>query len=121
MLGTAGDTGTRVTPGDTLAQVTMLGTAGDTGTRVTPGDTLAQVTMLGTAGDTGTRVTPGDTLAQMFVYLSFPVGVFWVSNQAAPFQGGVVKRKREIFPPDNPERRRALAELKRRLREGTRD
>ncbi|XP_064900032.1 protein PET100 homolog, mitochondrial [Columba livia] len=60
-------------------------------------------------------------ILRMFLYLSFPVGVFWVSNQAGPFQGGVVKRKREIFPPDDPERRRVLAELKRRLREGTRD
>ncbi|XP_065715333.2 protein PET100 homolog, mitochondrial [Patagioenas fasciata] len=60
-------------------------------------------------------------ILRMFLYLSFPVGVFWVSNRAGPFQGGVVKRKREIFPPDDPERRRALAELKRRLREGTRD
>ncbi|XP_076220191.1 LOW QUALITY PROTEIN: protein PET100 homolog, mitochondrial [Aptenodytes patagonicus] len=62
-------------------------------------------------------------ILRMLLYLSFPVGVFWVSNQAGYFQRHVVQRKREIFPPDNPERRRAMAELKRRLREGkgTRD
>uniref|UniRef100_A0A8V5H0D5 Uncharacterized protein n=1 Tax=Melopsittacus undulatus TaxID=13146 RepID=A0A8V5H0D5_MELUD len=41
---------------------------------------------------------------QMFLYLSFPVGLFWVSNQAEYFQHHVVQRRREIFPPDNPER-----------------
>ncbi|XP_068853986.1 protein PET100 homolog, mitochondrial [Aphelocoma coerulescens] len=57
-------------------------------------------------------------ILRMLVYLSFPVGVFWVSNQAEFFQRHVIDRKREIFPPDNPERRRAMAELKQRLREG---
>uniref|UniRef100_A0A8D2QU29 Uncharacterized protein n=1 Tax=Zosterops lateralis melanops TaxID=1220523 RepID=A0A8D2QU29_ZOSLA len=40
----------------------------------------------------------------MFLYLTFPVGVFWVSNQAEFFQRHVIDRKREIYPPDNPER-----------------
>ncbi|XP_050162201.1 protein PET100 homolog, mitochondrial [Myiozetetes cayanensis] len=57
-------------------------------------------------------------MLRMFLYLSFPVGVFWVSNQAEFFERHVIERKREIFPPDDPERRRAMAELKRRLREG---
>ncbi|XP_066842556.1 protein PET100 homolog, mitochondrial [Anser cygnoides] len=52
---------------------------------------------------------------RMLLYLSFPVGVFWVSNQAQYFERFVVRRKREIFPPDNPERRRAVAELKQRV------
>ncbi|XP_005533598.1 protein PET100 homolog, mitochondrial [Poecile atricapillus] len=56
-------------------------------------------------------------ILRMLVYLSFPVGVFWVSNQAEFFQRHVIDRKREIFPPDNPEQRRAMAELKQRLRE----
>ncbi|XP_049653802.1 protein PET100 homolog, mitochondrial [Accipiter gentilis] len=62
-------------------------------------------------------------ILRMLVYLSFPVGIFWVSNQASYFQRHVVERKREIFPPDDPDRRRAMAELKQRLREGkgTRD
>ncbi|XP_033927928.1 protein PET100 homolog, mitochondrial [Melopsittacus undulatus] len=57
-------------------------------------------------------------ILRMFLYLSFPVGLFWVSNQAEYFQHHVVQRRREIFPPDNPERRKALAALKQRLREG---
>ncbi|XP_066426889.1 protein PET100 homolog, mitochondrial isoform X1 [Molothrus aeneus] len=57
------------------------------------------------------------SLSQMFLYLSFPVAVFWVSNQADLFQHYVIDRKREIFPPDTPERRQAMAELKQRLRE----
>ncbi|XP_062367883.1 protein PET100 homolog, mitochondrial [Cinclus cinclus] len=57
-------------------------------------------------------------ILRMFVYLTFPVAVFWVSNQAEFFQRHVIDRKREIFPPDNPEQRRAIAELKQRLREG---
>ncbi|XP_009068438.1 PREDICTED: protein PET100 homolog, mitochondrial, partial [Acanthisitta chloris] len=40
----------------------------------------------------------------MVLYLSFPVGLFWVSNQADLFQRYVIQRKRDIFPPDNPER-----------------
>lgn len=51
----------------------------------------------------------------MLLYLSFPVGVFWVSNQAQYFQQFVVQRRREIFPPDNPERRREVAALKQRV------
>ncbi|XP_063175094.1 collagen alpha-1(III) chain isoform X3 [Chroicocephalus ridibundus] len=43
-------------------------------------------------------------ILRMLLYLSFPVGVFWVSNQAEYFQRHVVQRKREIFPPDDPER-----------------
>ncbi|XP_059728233.1 protein PET100 homolog, mitochondrial isoform X1 [Haemorhous mexicanus] len=57
------------------------------------------------------------SLSQMCLYLSFPVAVFWVSNQAELFQRHVIDRKREIFPPDTPERRQAMAELKQRLRE----
>ncbi|XP_009574134.1 PREDICTED: protein PET100 homolog, mitochondrial, partial [Fulmarus glacialis] len=84
------------TASDIATQVTALGTAGDTGDTVaqvmgTVGDSGAEVTALGTAGDTG------DTLAQamgtMLLYLSFPVGVFWVSNQGALFQRHVVQRK----------------------------
>lgn len=33
------------------------------------------------------------SLSQMFLYLTFPVGVFWVSNQAEFFQRHVIDRK----------------------------
>ncbi|XP_053824304.1 protein PET100 homolog, mitochondrial isoform X2 [Vidua chalybeata] len=62
------------------------------------------------------RGGPGGAMG-MCVYLSFPVAVFWVSNQAELFQRYVIDRKREIFPPDTPERRQAMAELKQRLQE----
>ncbi|XP_069783317.1 protein PET100 homolog, mitochondrial isoform X3 [Narcine bancroftii] len=39
-------------------------------------------------------------LCKMFLYLSFPVTVFWVSNQADYFEEYVIKRKREIYPPE---------------------
>ncbi|XP_063037954.1 protein PET100 homolog, mitochondrial [Melospiza melodia melodia] len=56
-------------------------------------------------------------ILRMFLYLSFPIAMFWVSNQAELFQRHVIERKRELFPPDTPERRQAMAELKQRLRE----
>ncbi|XP_068280687.1 LOW QUALITY PROTEIN: protein PET100 homolog, mitochondrial [Nyctibius grandis] len=81
------------------------------------------------AGWEGGSAGPGGAMGvkleilRMFLYLSFPVGVFWVSNQPGAFERRVGQRRREIFPPDDPERRRAMAELKRRLRErkGTRE
>ncbi|XP_053824305.1 protein PET100 homolog, mitochondrial isoform X3 [Vidua chalybeata] len=45
-------------------------------------------------------------ILRMCVYLSFPVAVFWVSNQAELFQRYVIDRKRQ-----------AMAELKQRLQE----
>uniref|UniRef100_A0A8C3MV83 Uncharacterized protein n=1 Tax=Geospiza parvula TaxID=87175 RepID=A0A8C3MV83_GEOPR len=45
-------------------------------------------------------------ILRMFLYLSFPVAVFWVSNQAELFQRHVINRKRQ-----------AMAELKQRLRD----
>lgn len=38
------------------------------------------------------------------LYLSFPVTMFWISNQAEYFEEYIVKRKREIFPPDDEQR-----------------
>ncbi|XP_074751443.1 protein PET100 homolog, mitochondrial [Athene noctua] len=74
-------------------------------------------------GDPGGAMGVKLEILRMLLYLSFPVTVFWVSNQGEYFQRHVVERKREIFPPDDPNRRRAIAELKERLREGkgTRD
>ncbi|MBN3324211.1 PT100 protein, partial [Atractosteus spatula] len=52
----------------------------------------------------------------MMLYLSFPVAVFWVSNQAEYFEEYVVKRKREIYPPDEKMHRKELEEFKERMR-----
>uniref|UniRef100_UPI00398E8D15 protein PET100 homolog, mitochondrial n=1 Tax=Pristiophorus japonicus TaxID=55135 RepID=UPI00398E8D15 len=54
---------------------------------------------------------------RMFLYLSFPVTVFWISNQAEYFEEYVVKRKREIFPPDEKIRRKELEDFKERMRQ----
>ncbi|XP_029364577.1 protein PET100 homolog, mitochondrial [Echeneis naucrates] len=53
---------------------------------------------------------------RMMLYLSFPVAMFWVSNQAEYFEEYVVKRKREIFPPNEAETRKELEDFKERMR-----
>ncbi|XP_055044328.1 protein PET100 homolog, mitochondrial [Misgurnus anguillicaudatus] len=53
---------------------------------------------------------------RMMVYLSFPVTMFWISNQAEYFEEYIVKRKREIFPPDEKMHRQKLEDLKERMR-----
>ncbi|KAL7826812.1 hypothetical protein AOLI_G00320210 [Acnodon oligacanthus] len=53
---------------------------------------------------------------RMMLYLSFPVTMFWISNQAEYFEEYIVKRKREIFPPDEKMRRQELEEFKERMR-----
>ncbi|XP_078285612.1 protein PET100 homolog, mitochondrial [Rhinoraja longicauda] len=67
---------------------------------------------------------PGDKMggvrleiARMFIYLSFPVTVFWISNQAEYFEEYVVKRKREIYPPEEKMHRKELEDFKERMRE----
>ncbi|XP_016318581.1 protein PET100 homolog, mitochondrial-like [Sinocyclocheilus anshuiensis] len=52
----------------------------------------------------------------MMVYLSFPVAMFWISNQAEYFEEYIVKRKREIFPPDEKMHRQELEDFKERMR-----
>ncbi|XP_034075393.1 protein PET100 homolog, mitochondrial [Gymnodraco acuticeps] len=53
---------------------------------------------------------------RMMLYLSFPVTMFWVSNQAEYFEEYIVKRKREIFPADEKEHRKELEDFKERMR-----
>ncbi|XP_078387562.1 protein PET100 homolog, mitochondrial [Cetorhinus maximus] len=53
---------------------------------------------------------------RMLLYLSFPVTVFWISNQAEYFEEYVVKRKREIYPPEEKMRRKELEDFKERMR-----
>ncbi|XP_029946404.1 protein PET100 homolog, mitochondrial [Salarias fasciatus] len=53
---------------------------------------------------------------RMMLYLSFPVAMFWVSNQAEYFEEYIVKRKREIFPPDEELQRKELEDFKDRMR-----
>ncbi|XP_061567290.1 protein PET100 homolog, mitochondrial [Cololabis saira] len=53
---------------------------------------------------------------RMMLYLSFPVAMFWVSNQAEYFEEYIVKRKREIFPPDEEVQRKELEDFKEKMR-----
>uniref|UniRef100_A0A4W3GX45 PET100 cytochrome c oxidase chaperone n=1 Tax=Callorhinchus milii TaxID=7868 RepID=A0A4W3GX45_CALMI len=48
--------------------------------------------------------------------MSFPVAVFWISNQAEYFEEYVVKRKREIYPPENRMHRKELEDFKELMR-----
>ncbi|KAM4717856.1 protein PET100 homolog, mitochondrial isoform 1-T1 [Anableps anableps] len=54
--------------------------------------------------------------SRMMLYLSFPVTMFWISNQAEYFEEYIVKRKREIFPPDEESQRKELENFKERMR-----
>ncbi|XP_061557002.1 protein PET100 homolog, mitochondrial [Phycodurus eques] len=53
---------------------------------------------------------------RMMLYLSFPVTMFWISNQAEYFEEYIVKRKREIFPADERLNRKELEDFKERMR-----
>lgn len=53
---------------------------------------------------------------RMMLYLSFPVAMFWISNQAEYFEEYIVKRKREIFPANEQIQRRELEDFKERMR-----
>ncbi|XP_049731753.1 protein PET100 homolog, mitochondrial [Elephas maximus indicus] len=54
---------------------------------------------------------------RMTLYLTFPVAMFWISNQAEWFEGYVVKRKRELWPPEKEGQRQELEEFKERIRQ----
>ncbi|XP_060231893.1 protein PET100 homolog, mitochondrial isoform X1 [Meriones unguiculatus] len=53
---------------------------------------------------------------RMSLYLTFPVVMFWVSNQAGWFEESVVRRKRELWPREKEEQLREMEEFKRKLR-----
>ncbi|XP_034045872.1 protein PET100 homolog, mitochondrial [Thalassophryne amazonica] len=53
---------------------------------------------------------------RMVLYLSFPVGMFWVANQPQFFEEYVNKTKRELFPPDMELRRKEMEEFHEQLR-----
>uniref|UniRef100_A0A9L0QZ92 PET100 cytochrome c oxidase chaperone n=1 Tax=Equus caballus TaxID=9796 RepID=A0A9L0QZ92_HORSE len=37
---------------------------------------------------------------RMTLYLTFPVAMFWIANQAEWFEDYVIQRKRELWPPE---------------------
>ncbi|XP_012521284.1 protein PET100 homolog, mitochondrial [Monomorium pharaonis] len=40
-------------------------------------------------------------VAKMFLYISFPVGIFHYVNQPAYFEEYVIKAKQEYYPPES--------------------
>ncbi|XP_024407030.1 protein PET100 homolog, mitochondrial [Desmodus rotundus] len=52
---------------------------------------------------------------RMTLYLTFPVAMFWIANQAEWFEESVIQRKRELWPPEE-DRRQQIEEFKERLR-----
>ncbi|XP_006902723.1 PREDICTED: protein PET100 homolog, mitochondrial [Elephantulus edwardii] len=50
---------------------------------------------------------------RMTIYLTFPVAMFWIANQAEWFENSVIQRKRELWPPEKDSQ---LEEFKERLR-----
>jgi len=40
-------------------------------------------------------------VAKMFLYISFPVGIFHYVNQPAYFEKWVIKAKEEYYPPES--------------------
>ncbi|XP_005413234.1 PREDICTED: protein PET100 homolog, mitochondrial [Chinchilla lanigera] len=53
---------------------------------------------------------------RMTVYLTFPVAMFWISNQAEWFESYVIQRKRELWPPEKEGQRQELEEFKEKMR-----
>ncbi|XP_020724448.2 protein PET100 homolog, mitochondrial-like [Odocoileus virginianus] len=53
---------------------------------------------------------------QMTIYLTFPVAMFWIANQAEWFEDYVIQRKRELWPPEKEDQCRELEEFKERIR-----
>ncbi|EHB05242.1 hypothetical protein GW7_07370 [Heterocephalus glaber] len=52
----------------------------------------------------------------MIVYLTFPVAMFWISNQAEWFESSVIQRKRELWPPEKEDQRQELEEFREKIR-----
>ncbi|XP_036874164.1 protein PET100 homolog, mitochondrial isoform X4 [Manis javanica] len=52
----------------------------------------------------------------MTLYLTFPVAMFWIANQAEWFEDYVIQRKRELWPPEKEDQRQELEEFKMRIR-----
>ncbi|XP_004865406.1 protein PET100 homolog, mitochondrial [Heterocephalus glaber] len=53
---------------------------------------------------------------RMIVYLTFPVAMFWISNQAEWFESSVIQRKRELWPPEKEDQRQELEEFREKIR-----
>ncbi|KAK9504883.1 hypothetical protein O3M35_009054 [Rhynocoris fuscipes] len=48
---------------------------------------------------------------RMSIYMAFPVGIFHYFNQPQYFEEWVVKTRRELYPPETPEKREIIQNL----------
>ncbi|XP_061761224.1 protein PET100 homolog, mitochondrial [Nerophis ophidion] len=55
-------------------------------------------------------------ICKMIFYVTFPVTMFWISNQPDYFEEYVLKKKREMLPPNEAQRRKEYEEFKERMR-----
>ncbi|KAL2764249.1 protein PET100-like protein, mitochondrial [Daubentonia madagascariensis] len=53
---------------------------------------------------------------RMTLYLTFPVTMFWIANQAEWFEHYVILRKRELWPPEKEDQRQEIEAFKERIR-----
>ncbi|XP_041502846.1 protein PET100 homolog, mitochondrial-like [Microtus oregoni] len=51
----------------------------------------------------------------MSLYLTFPVVMFWISNQEEWFEDYVVQRKKELWPPKKEAQCQELEEFKQKI------
>jgi len=54
---------------------------------------------------------------KMFIYMAFPVGVFYYFNQPKYFEEWLVKIKREVYPHENQNHKQELEDFIKEYRE----
>ncbi|XP_049637870.1 protein PET100 homolog, mitochondrial [Suncus etruscus] len=54
---------------------------------------------------------------RMVLYLTFPVAMFWVANQADWFEHNVIQHKRELWPPEKKKKKKEFKDGLRKQRE----
>lgn len=45
-------------------------------------------------------------IARMALYMAFPVSLFYIFNQPQYFEKWVINTRRELFPPENTEKKK---------------
>uniref|UniRef100_A0ABI8ACA2 PET100 cytochrome c oxidase chaperone n=1 Tax=Felis catus TaxID=9685 RepID=A0ABI8ACA2_FELCA len=56
---------------------------------------------------------------RMTLYLTFPVAMFWIANQAEWFEDYVIQRKRELWPPEKEDQERQTVQVGEGREEGS--
>lgn len=50
-------------------------------------------------------------VGKMAMYMAFPVSLFYFFNQPTYFEEWVTNKKRQIYPPENPQDRKDIQKL----------